>query len=648
MRFVKKNRPNNYDIPLLRLNIKEVHSNDVLQVIDCSNKISGNNISQLMMTLLPDTTGKLSSSSRYSDIKITDEYLYDYESGKYYYLFFVAYPESLYYNGSSYSKQLTISTDNKSYSSSDRIIKGLKPLDKNTLIIYNSFKVHRKYLGSAETELSRSDYDVDYGEGTLYLNESVTTEDNGKFPEFKISYSLLTSDIQILSTSEYRIEIEQSPVQNQYMIRVLLENNSQVQISYKEVSNNNISLKTEFLNCTKLFHEISNEVYASLTNILTINRRSYNIRESSSGYDIYVINSFKDHKYFIKSDSDLDTIITIKKPVYRNFKENWFCSCTTGKIFSSDNKKYTVQKSDIKFKYYTDKSFYINSKRISLRNGNIITYKQYNDIWKDIVVFKASGEEIFIDYVNTKEGIIDLKQSVAATEDIYVTYKVQDNSIDITKMCFNPIIKEYKCDINIRNYYMFFLIIDDQTVTTYNLTTNIFIGYVPRYSEGNQLLYSYQDIYNYINYENTESGLGRNIRMTNRASIIDFGNTYIENTKDVKFEILAIMYLISPIDQDGFNLEDVRILGGGMKIPDFSCYDYSLYDGEISDLSAFIDIIVTKEVYNTLIERYKTWSEEVILSDNPDIRAKEIVDDLLTKLMNKYVLLGSEGKVIIE
>ena len=125
---------------------------------------------------------------------------------------------------------------------------------------------------------------------------------------------------------------------------------------------------------------------------------------------------------------------------------------------------------------------------------------------------------------------------------------------------------------------------------------------------------------------------------TKDNKIVDF---YSESVL-YRIEILALVYLTNPLDEDGFEINDVRTYGGGYIVPKYSCYDYSLYDGEMIDLSAKLQYSIPKWIYSDLRERALEYDEAIAHLSDKEARVDSIVSSKILGVLRKYSQPGTD------
>ena len=118
---------------------------------------------------------------------------------------------------------------------------------------------------------------------------------------------------------------------------------------------------------------------------------------------------------------------------------------------------------------------------------------------------------------------------------------------------------------------------------------------------------------------------------------------FVDETKDRKFIPLAIVYTINPILAEDTILMDSRLYGGGFLEQHHSCYDYSFYDGEITDFSNELIIQFPKTMIDEIKNRYILWDDDIIKLEGKEkeIALDEKINTLLTNKCSKFSLAGT-------
>ena len=115
----------------------------------------------------------------------------------------------------------------------------------------------------------------------------------------------------------------------------------------------------------------------------------------------------------------------------------------------------------------------------------------------------------------------------------------------------------------------------------------------------------------------------------------------------IRLEPLALMYVINPLDEDGYLVEDARLFGGGTESRNRSFYDYSYYDGESTDMESYIRVHVPQYMYNDVKSRALLWDPDVIVSDNPEAMAHQKTMALIRSKVKKFSQLGTVQEIIV-
>jgi hypothetical protein len=137
------------------------------------------------------------------------------------------------------------------------------------------------------------------------------------------------------------------------------------------------------------------------------------------------------------------------------------------------------------------------------------------------------------------------------------------------------------------------------------------------------------------------------IRNSYRADIIGLPDSHKGPTLK-KLEPLAITYVINPLDEDGYMVEDARLFGGGTAAKHRSFYDHSYFDGEATDMESYLVYKFPRWIYDDLVARAMFWDPDTVTASNPSSHAMEAARKLIKSKVRKFSQLGTRQEIIIE
>lgn len=677
MYFRLRKEPTIGDISIATLHIKEVMSDDIIQIVDFSNRLENNPISAIKnMSSVPkaltaendDDRYLLQSESTFGKINITNEYFYNTISNESIPLWFSHCMKHTYFNSNSIQKTIK-RVIRKEYKESDRIITAMIPASGNYIILGDSVSVE-KTKGSDTGFLDRNHFFVDYGKGTVkILSDIVENED-----EYIIRYTLLPIDVTVITFGNeiYRLEVwpalhklcsacngigcdtcngkKYIPYSNNYILNILCTDNQPIYVSYKSSTTTDLVEEIEeYTTPTNIFNIVDNNTRKNL--IATIDNdwdvsftthRVFSILQDINYNDsIYVTCYNPDMVFTFRPDTIYDTKIKITKPKSLGFNIDWYPSITKGEILTHDGNYFsTGSPNEVGTTIsISETARIIDPVTISVAGGYILAMYTYDDKWYGVTVRKSDGSEINVQSIDLKNGIIKLEEKISRLEVITVDYQTNIIGNELHNICINPLIThEYHNNNIIKNIILFMLAENDES---HKGQLPVYIKILDKYVDAQPVTYTYDEINNKLNSSDSI------VRNAYRNDILDLPSKY---NGDIlyRLEPLALVYAINPLDEDGYLVEDARIYGGGTTYRNRSFYEHSLYGGELADMELYLKYHIPIDVYNDLISRAKMWDESTIISDSPDSSAKSSVMNLLKNKVKKYSLLGTKQEVIIE
>lgn len=620
MKFELKTNPEPYDIIIANIRSKDIKSEHIIQYTDFSARYEDNRISSLKnthTTLKDGTDYTLQSYSYENKVMLTGEYFYDFTTGittSLWYIHRINKPVFLSKVNPRSMKRVIRNPDNRL----EKEIRNLLPDTRKYILAHNSISVLK--------DGSPVPFSVDYGAGTIFIEDTDIHEND----EYIVYYLLVENVFKIITQGiiEYRIELyKYYDTSNYYFsMSVLSSSMTPLIVNYSTIEPGGRTRDIEETTIGEILYVEVNEtnfdkaIYSGSAN------RVFHISAGTSPYTIKVNNNSRNLKYTFKAADNHNSIVRIEIPQNRPYHEPWYVEITSGR-FTYNGVSYIVYPPDLNLRKVTDTPLIVNSSTVSMSYRNIFTTINEYGSYNNIKVLR-DGEYLYINMVDPNSGIIYVNETLKFTDKLTAHYYHHYNSYTLTDLSLNPLDYEYHYEYDITQYIIVFVVIPE--VRNPELKKRVYPVFLKKYGKDGIIEYSFDDIDELINGPGNE---------TIRESIPDLPVELI--TSDEYLPILGFVYISNPLDTDAFYIEDARVYGGGKTEPLKGYYDYSIYDGERTDLSTVLHVHIPQMYFDDLISRLKIYDNDVLLSDTPDEIAQRKAEQLIDEKLNKFLPLGT-------
>ena len=655
MQFTFRTTPVGKDIPIASLQRKDVLSDDVVQTIDFSGYLSNNTMAVAKnLSTYPYGSGnpsdrsgyRLLAESNFEKTILTNETHYDPETGTTQPLWYAHYLRETYYNPDSILKSIR-RVVRENYESTDRIISAIIPASGNYVILGDSVTVKRT-RELVEVYLDPWEFCVDYAKGEVRILETVVEADDS----FLLRYTLVPIDIQADTADDvpYRIELWEvvEEYSDYYTAVVLTPTKNPVRVMYKAVmSDGSVEETEEYTTPVPLFNQVLDEVRDdTTTSILNgeipdiVTRRVYTLEEQTDGSDaIYTTMNNVDMKFTFTSSSQYSSRIRLVRPQSLGFTIDWFPRVTTGRVYTHDGRDFTCgnlsEPSPVMS--ITETARVIDPYTLSVSKGNILAMYNYEGGWYGVDVTDKDGDSLDVQSLDTLNGLVILENQVSRRDNITVSYQAYTVGPTVNKVCLNPLGSHLYHNEDIKRSIILFMLGENRYSEG---ELPIYAKSLEKYANARLIYYTYDEIDALLNSET------KSIRNTYRESIDGLPFAYMGDDL-VRLEPLALMYVINPLDEDGYLVEDARLFGGGTEDRHRSFYDHSYYDGEGTDMESYIKVHIPQYIYDDLKARALLWDPDVIVADNPEAMAHQNTMALIREKVKKFSQLGTVQEIII-
>jgi len=644
MEFRLKRAATPYDIPLAYISMVEVSANSVIQIQDFSSYLDGNASAAFRsINTYPTTGNRLLTGNYFGKILLTDEYYYDNETGSEIALWFAHHLKTPYYSPNAMARTSTkiVRTDKVL---TDRIVTGLIPSSGNYVIATGSVKVYKKNTSlSSYEELDRDSFYMNYSIGSLIVAEDAMYHLSVPIHSFKIEYIIVPVDIIVTSQlgAPYRIELIQiNPMSLEYFsASILTVVDEQLYVQYRSrLNTGSIGESREYTTAVPIFDEVEESVRSEITSDSTFDidaRRVYSLVDNS----IYVTDGNTDHEFTYKPKYITSTRVNVKKPYVGDFTSEWQLRISAGDVSNSDG-EYSVSPSGTEITV-KEPARIIDKNTIAVSGTDLAVMLKADGSWSGIYATKRSnGLELDIEAVDAKHGVLIISQDVSRKEIIDVEYSMHTNDLILKTPCVSPMPHHSGTHSEMENKAAILFVIDSRR-TPPERPNSIYIKYINKLSGNRPVTFTYAML---DQWYNSDSQVVRNAYRSDMGLPSDYTGSEL-----IRIEPLAIVQTVNPLDSDAYEIGDMRVLGGGYSERQYSFHDYSLYDGENTDMESSLVIEIPQWVKDDLKARAKLWDIDVLKSDaeSQDTHAEARAMEIIREKVKKYSMLGTTQEIVI-
>jgi hypothetical protein len=591
------------------------------------------------------TEYRLMAKGNFERTIVTSEYHYNPQTGISIPLWYIHYLRELYYNSDSIEKSIKRNIRN-SYENSDRIISAMIPSASGYVILGGSVSV-RRTRESVHVNLDPWEFAIDYGKGEVSVLRSKVQADD----VLLVRYTLVPVDIQVETEDEgfYRIEVREvvTGYSTYYTTAVLTPIGSSVRVKYKAaISSQTVDEVTESTTPTPLFVQVEESVRADVVNrvragdpVDIVSTRVFSLSEVEGGADhIYITTNNKDSKFTFTSSSRYNNRIRLTRPESLGFMVDWYPRTTTGSVHTYDDRHFLVGDlgDPCPIVTTTEVARVVDPTTLSVSKGDLLAMYTSERGWYGVTVERKDGVILSVESLDTQNGLINLATEVSRLDIIKVTYQAYTEGHTVDRVCLNPLDTHAYHNKNIRKVMVLYVLGENR----YSEDTPVYARTLEKYIEAKPVTYTYSEIDNLLNSSNKDT------RNTYRSLIDELPDIYLDDDL-IRLEPLALLYVINPLDEDGYLVEDARLSGGGTIVKHRSYFDYSYYDGEGTDMESYLSIKVPQYMYNDLKDRAIRWDPDVITSSDPSAEAHKKTIELIRRKVKKFSQLGTKQEITV-
>jgi len=432
---------------------------------------------------------------------------------------------------------------------------------------------------------SKNVYWIDHSTGTLYINIS-SLVNNVYTIEFYYSIVLLGLSLT-LSEGKYSLRAKHH-YENMYFVNVLYSNITNGTINFQSRGESLIDSCRQQL----LYREVEE-------NGVEYNTYTYHFGDSVK---FPIVSPYA--MYSIRPKENSGTTIVTKPPMGLLLDTPWFLRFTTGRIPSGWNIPEIEENRFERPEIRTQIAEVITIDKIKISSENISANVYANRIEGiDLVINGSSNSGIYAKSFNQKTMIITLSSNIPLDSIVEVTFTEIIDWYEYDELQLNPSIADNRAEL-LNNYILIYHKYDGSNRSIYHTFLPIMIN-------GVFMIYEYDYIKTICND-------------------IMAGSTPV-----------ALIRLIETLDEDYYQLYDIRTLGG-YNSNSYYLTDVIEYDGDSIDLSGNLFTMVG----NNLIEKVK----KNISFYEPTYNDNQLTELSINKIVDKvhsYTRIGMKNRVII-
>ena len=632
MKYTLKKKPTPYDIPLASVRTTDIQGRSIMHVNDMSSQIDNNSYAAFQnLSSIPDSSNsssilkhRLIGSNVFCDLMITDEFCYDSSVSTSIPLWYKHNLNNVMYSANASSREVRRKVRSNKIQS-DRHIYGLIPSGSSYLIPYGTVAVSVVSPGGTTT-LTGDEFTVNYYSGKV----SILASSLSAATSVVIRYKLLPNEISIDeygSTYMSIMAVPADPACSYFHVSILSNTKDGFSVRYMTKTGETVSEVTEKTSYLHLFTSVE-----TIDDVLSdITRKVFYY----SNEDIYVPSINQDHIYCFMPENVRTSKISISKPVDSSYLSPWNPIVTNGSAVSDSG---TFSSISSRYAYHIkEKARIISEREISVSSRGI-RFAMSSDGIRGIKVMKMStGEEIGISSADSFNGTLTLRTAVSRRDTIYVSYSIPSYGKEII-LSANPMDFYSSIGFNSKYYGVIICTIDDRMVPPAR-RTKVYYKPVRLFYNGRPITYTYDAVNTLLNSDDAT------VRNSYRSAM-DLPVLFYSTSNLYRVEPLAILSIASIFDSDAFDVDDIRTFGGGTDSSHYSFYDYSYYDGERTDLSAKLKIVIPGWVKENLKARCLQWSPDAAKSDYPEDIAEAETMKIIKSKVKKFSLIGTEQEVV--
>ena len=617
--------PTAYDIPIATLTMPELTSSMMIQVSDFStmHRLNIDTLQKPQFIYNPAASGFGELS--HTNIMLTDAFAYDPVLKR---------STPLWYHHSisgviktdTYIDRTILTTWSKT---EDTLLQIPESLTTSTLLVDGSVTVtstdgtsygDEYKTGIADTPLVI----VDYAKGILRLRGSA----DAVAGPVVITYRLVTLNLAFTVPSPYLYRLTAKCRMNQpqyYHVAILTDYAYPLRVAYDRCDVDTIDRHTEYTQVCERWHNVPSTVTGNADRTFYIQQKA-----ADTVYEIVITGMFRPYlTYAMLSRGTTSAIRRIRIAPNRTYDECW-----------SLQEKCTAYRASTKCK-----GFIIDATHIKVPNTGLYITRGSDGLVSNVLVTRANGERVDVADSDAAAGIIVTAEPVSKKETIYVLYDYITEYRDLPYLCMNPTHRHDHAGLYDTGNLPWAVVREDLAtkvciISMYQSDTGMRYGVTitSRLQNSTIAQYTLETLTELFNPKGTQTPF----------SVYTYDNgAFTKKTTTNTVYPLAVLYLSSPIDASAITIEDARVYGGGTATQFSNQYDTAYYDGEITDMSAYLDINISAAVYNDLVARILQHHPDILYAENKEEQAHIIARNLIAAGVDKATLAGSIKEIRI-
>lgn len=624
MRFTVLTNPSDHDAALCAIRFPQISSDAVVNTSSFAHLIPGNT-KPLWLSLtanLDKDTSELSKQNIFGIPSITNEVYFIPETGEETPLYYrhqlcvplythrtVAHEEFITYTENLNTEGIRLNT-----------ISGTTLVVDSVTIIYDGNTVFK-------------DFYIDTGRLRIYPWDTFPVPSNG---QLTVRYTSIPVDVSV--TGErlmiYRPLVNSSGFPSLYYIDILSTSQKPMLVTYQAYD------RTRGVSYTHVERTTASEIFEYVPiGFFSGQTKTYSDRLPDTGYytvnsdgTIYVIGN--PGLYYMRSqDLTYDTRLHVTVPRRVPFTEDWYATCSDSKITR------TIGENTFTFDCTVDPSLTeCRKERLVGNNSYIIQVEQSTPLYYRKHDGTIGGITVTIDNTRISSVMsVDISSNALYTEQ----FLTQQHNVELSyrsrsskrawHISLNPVMPSANKTPLSRDNIICVLIPPVESGVTTPLCATL-----PMYTEqGSLITYDYTTLDNLFNRSSSLQ------RIESRMKYIPLLPQELLNP-DIPLIPIVAFYTINPITSASIRIDSTRTAGGGLSHYTPNCFDYSYYDGEGTDLSSMLAVLVSTSLIEDYAQRLALYDPVARDHDDPTEYARGKAREHLRTLIEKFTLPGTE------
>lgn len=631
MNFRLRRKASTGDVPIAELRYPTLYSNDLVHVIDYASALPGNTIAAVpSIESGTSASGELAVPCPFEQPQLTDERYVNQALGLDEPLWYLYTASRAYRSPSVASKSYQFRV-RAGFHDTDSYRVFAAPSDGQMMVRGTTTVTYRATGEGSFSALAAARYLIDHGDGSI----TVALDDPAVSYDVRITYSLAVCRASITTggSCRYRIELEHlnSQLPSCLTLRVLSDQRYPMVVAYQYLEDDGATPvdTSETLMAAPLFTLVDERAMDYLAASITTDndRRYFSATRDGSRTRLRSFPASPLQRYRFRGAGP-QTHIALGEPRARNFHTDWYPSVHGSVLVTPSGEVYQTGDGRARLRRRRSLATIVTATSIVVPSQSLVAFRGV-DGWEGISVSDQYGTAHQVVSYDETTGIVEVADELSRKDVVTVDYFEHEDSVPVC-CCLNPLAAHAGHNYGAPDIAIVFGLLPASAATG---AAAVVYAPVEKYTNGRIRSFSHADVEEMFN--GTDQAVFR-------PTIVNLPSGF-----EGRIEPLATMYVASPIDEDGIEIADARIGGGGFPSFTRDCYDYSLYDGEATDLESYLVVQIDQNLYDDLVDRLLLWDAEVMASSDPQTTAHAKATSLIASRVRKYAMLGTRQEIRI-